>query len=169
MNIIGTVHLAAAVAALASGAAVLLRRKGGTAHRRTGWVYAASMLTLNGTALAIYRLTGSFGPFHAAAFASMGTLVAGVLAVRRRATDPLAIERHYSFMSWSYVGLCAAAVSESASRLDFVKDAVRASGIPVSAFWTAVIVATIVVLATGSVLIRRNAPAMRRRFRPGAA
>ena len=169
MPTIGHVHFAAALVALGSGAWVLLRRKGGAAHRRTGWVYAGSMLLLNLTALLIYDLTGRFGPFHVAAFASLATLGAGVAAARRRRTDPHWFAKHYMFMSWSYVGLCAAAVAESATRLPAVQTAARATGMPMATFWATVAVATALVVGGGAVLIRANAPAMRRRFAPDAA
>jgi uncharacterized membrane protein len=66
MSTLGWFHTAAAVAALVAGAVVLLRGKGTRSHRRLGWTYVVAMIALNVTALAIYRLTGSFGPFHIA-------------------------------------------------------------------------------------------------------
>jgi uncharacterized membrane protein len=169
MFTLGQLHFASALVALGSGAWVLLRPKGGGAHRRAGWVYVASMLALNVTALLIYRLTGRFGPFHAAAFVSVAGVVAGVVAARRRRTDRYWFPRHYMFMTWSYVGLCAAAVSESATRIPAIRAVVRGTGLPLASFWITVALATFLVVAVGAVLIRRNAPAMRRRFSPGAA
>ena len=144
MNVLGWIHVACALAALGSGAAVLLRRKGTRGHRRLGWVYVASMLALNGTALMIYRLFGGFGPFHAAAIASLVTVVVGIVpAVRRRPANW--VEHHYRWMTWSYVGLWAAAASEVTTRM------------PVFHFWWAVLAGTLAVLGIGAVLIRRNA------------
>ena len=157
MSTLGWLHTASALAALASGAAVLLRRKGTRAHRRLGWAYAASMLVLNGTALLIYRLSGGFGPFHVAALMSLGSLVCGVVpAVRRRPAEKW-VERHYYWMTYSYVGLLAAAASEVATRL------------PGTVFWWAVAVASLAVFAAGSVLIRRRAGAVLAPFRRPAA
>lgn len=153
MNILGWFHTACALVALGSGAAVLLRRKGNRAHRRIGWVYVASMLLLNGTALMIYRLFGGFGAFHAAAIASLATVLAGIVpAVRRRPARWL--DQHYAFMTWSYVGLWAAAVAEVATRVP---------GFP---FWWGVMIGTLVVLGVGATLIRRNAQPLLARFRP---
>jgi uncharacterized membrane protein len=125
---------------------------GTRSHRRLGWLYVGSMLALNGSALLIYRLFGGFGPFHVAALFSLATVVAGVVsAVRRR---PEWVRRHYAWMTWSYVGLCAAAVSEVGTRT------------PIFPFWWAVLVGTAAVLGGGGVLIRRNAAAVLAPFLP---
>lgn len=155
MNALGWFHMVCALTALGSGAVVLLRRKGTRAHRRTGWVYVGSMLALNVTALMIYRLFGGFGPFHAAAVASLATVLAGIVpAVRRKPANW--VDHHYAWMTWSYVGLCAAAVSEVATRT------------PGFRFWWAVLAGTVAVVAIGGLLIRHNAGPVLSRFRPAA-
>ncbi|HEX2079433.1 MAG TPA: DUF2306 domain-containing protein [Longimicrobium sp.] len=147
MSALGWFHMACALMALGSGAAVLLRRKGDRAHRRLGWVYVASMLLLNATALMIYRLFGGFGPFHAAALISLATVIAGIVPpVRRRPANW--VEHHYQWMTWSYVGLCAAAVSEAGTR------------VPGFRFWWAVLAGTFIVIGVGATLIRRRAAAL---------
>lgn len=143
MNVLGLFHTTCALLALGSGAAVLLRRKGTRSHRRLGWVYVASMLVLNGTALMIYRLFGGFGPFHVAAVASLLTVVAGIIPAYRR-TPANWVERHYACMTWSYVGLWAAAAAEVGTR------------VPGFQFWWAVMAGTLAVLGVGAVMIRRN-------------
>jgi uncharacterized membrane protein len=158
MTILGMVHLAAALLALVSGAVVLLRPKGTGAHRRTGWVYVGAMLATNLTALGIYRLFGRVGPFHVAAVLSLATTLVGVAATRRRGTTPRWVARHYFWMTYSYVGLVAAAASETATRL-----ARPSSG---AAFGVAVFVATAVVFAVGATRIRRGAAAHLARFTP---
>ena len=156
MTLLGAVHVAFGLAALASGAAVLLRRKGTASHRRLGWTYAAAMLGLNGTAFLIYRLFGGVGPFHVAALASLVTLVGGLIpAIRRRPADRW-VERHYYWMTYSYVGLLAATTSEIVTRL------------PGPIFWWAVAAGTLAVLVTGAALIGRQAGAALRPFRPAA-
>src|SRR3712207_6703621 len=133
MTGIGWLHTLAALIALGAGAAVLLRRKGTRRHRQLGWLYAGSMLTLNVTALSIYRLTGRFGAFHVAALLSLATLAAGLIpALLPRRTEGW-VQPHYYFMSYSYVGLLSAAASEAATRL------------PRVAFWWAVAAASVVV------------------------
>ncbi len=155
MYVTGAVHLLFAIAALASGLFIVLRRKGTRTHRRVGRVYALSMIGLNVTALMIYRLTGTFGPFHVAALVSLLTIVGGVLPALRRRPRGGWIERHAYWMSWSYVGLVAAAASEAATRL------------PGSPFWWMVLLATLLVLVAGGRLIHTGVPVALRPFRPG--
>jgi uncharacterized membrane protein len=158
MNALGLFHTACALAALVSGAAVLLRRKGTRSHRRIGWIYVASMLALNATALMIYRLFGGFGPFHAAAIASLVTVVAGIIPAWRRKPANW-VEHHYAWMTGSYVGLCAAAVAEVATRTPGLR------------FWWAVMVGSLAVIGIGGMLIRRYRAAVLapfRRARPAA-
>jgi uncharacterized membrane protein len=153
MGMLGWFHVVCALVALASGAVVLRRRKGTRWHRRTGWVYDGSMLLLNGTALMIYRLTGSFGMFHVGAIFSLATVGMGVAAAVRRRPAGGWLERHYWWMTYSYVGLLAAAVAEVATRT------------PGFRFWWAVIVASALVLGVGGWMIRRGAAASLAPFR----
>jgi uncharacterized membrane protein len=162
MSPLGRLHLAAALAALAAGAWVLLRPKGTAAHRRAGWAYVASMLLLNATALLIYRLTRTFGPFHVAALVSLATLVAGVVPARRRQPAGAWLERHYFFMAYSYLGLAAAAFAETVTRVP----AVRAiAGGPTPAFWGTVAVVSVAIFAAGGRAIRRRVGPTLRPFR----
>ena len=145
MTPLGWLHTACAVVALASGATVLVRRKGTRSHRRIGWVYVVSMIAANSTALMIYRLSGRFGPFHGAALFSLATLVGGMLPAIRRRPPGRWVEHHYYWMTYSYAGLAAAAASEAATRL------------PGTPFWWAVLLATAGVLTVAAVLISRRA------------
>ena len=154
MTLLGTLHVGLGVAAIALGAAVLLRRKGTASHRRLGWAYAAAMFGLNGTAMLIYRLFGGFGPFHVAALASLLTLVGGLVPVIRRRPADRWVEQHYYWMTYSYAGLLAATMSEIVTRM------------PGAVFWWAVVGGTFAVLAVGALLIRRRAGAVLRPFRP---
>lgn len=145
MSTLGWFHTAAAVAALVAGAAVLLRGKGTRSHRRLGWTYVAAMIALNVTALAIYRLTGSFGPFHLAAVLSLASVAAGVIPAVRRTPAATWVERHYWWMTYSYLGLIAAAVAEVVTR------------VPGIDFWWTVVIASLAVFAVGAPIIRRRA------------
>ena len=67
MDTLGSIHVVFGLCALVIGTLVVLIRKGTRFHRAIGHGYFASMLGLNVTALLIYRLTGNFNFFHAAA------------------------------------------------------------------------------------------------------
>lgn len=139
-----TFHIVAAISALALGIGVFFTRKGTRLHKQLGYAYFFNMLGLNISALFIYRLTGHFGPFHAAALASLLTLIAGFIPAFLRLPNGRWLELHYEFMNWSYVGLVAAGVSEAATRL------------PAAPFWPAVFASTGLVLILGGMLIARG-------------
>lgn len=144
MDWLGQFHFMTALLAIVVGAAVVWRRKGTPSHRWMGRLYVSAMLSLNLSALLIYDLFGYFGPFHAAALASLLTVIVGVESAWTR--RPNWRIRHAYWMSWSYVGLLAAAVSETATRyLDY-------------AFGWTVLIATVLVLAAGGLLINRRLP-----------
>jgi uncharacterized membrane protein len=137
-------HIGTAVSALVFGLCVFLTRKGTRLHKQFGYAYFFNMLGLNISALFIYRLTGHFGPFHGAAFASLLILLAGFTAAYLRLPQGRWLQLHYEFMNWSYVGLVAAGVSEAATRL------------PSAPFWPAVFVGTVIVFLMGGSLIARG-------------
>lgn len=161
MSALGQLHLATAFMALTTGGCMLWRPKGTPGHRRIGWLYVASMLTLNGTALLIYRLTGRFGPFHIAALVSLAMLLAGVIPVLWRRPAEGWLERHYFFMAHSYLGLTAAAIAETATRM---LGAHAFAGRPTTFFWVAVVLATVLVFVVGSRVIKRRAVSTLRPF-----
>lgn len=141
---IGLVHLLTAIAAMLSGAVVILSRKGTRKHRWMGRCYVAMMFVLNGTALLNYELYGRFGPFHWMVLASLATVVAGLLPTWRKV--PGWVYRHAYFMAWSYVGLMAAAAAEVASR------------VPGWPFGTSVVVSSIVVIVAGFSMMQKVIP-----------
>ena len=100
------VHTALGTVALGTGAVVLLRPKGGRAHRITGRVYVVAMLALCGLSFGLRSSTPFFsglGPFHVAALVSLGTVSAGAVVALRRGANWLVA--HYMWMAWSYIGL----------------------------------------------------------------
>ena len=137
-------HIGTAISALIFGLCVLFTRKGTRLHKQFGYAYFFNMLGLNLSALFIYRLTGHFGPFHGAALASLLTLLAGFAAAYLRLPEGRWLTLHYEFMSWSYVGLVAAGVSEATTR------------IPAAPFWPAVFAGTAMVFLIGGSLIARG-------------
>lgn len=155
-GVVGWTHIVCSVVALGAGGAIFLRPKRNALHRRLGYLYAAAMIVLVVTALLIYRLTGGVNVLHIAAFVSGVTLVLGLYpAVTRRPVGRW-FERHYYFMSWSYIGLVAALVAESGTRA-VVPWAVRTYG-PAAAgwFWPMVGLATALTVAAGAALVHRN-------------
>src|SRR5215470_9265909 len=112
---LGAIHFTTAIVALAFGAIVLGVPKGTPLHRTIGAGYVAAMVILNVSALAIYRLTAHFEPFHALALFSLATVVRGMVPALRRRPGWLMV--HYWSMAWSYLALLAAACSEIVVRL----------------------------------------------------
>jgi uncharacterized membrane protein len=144
---LGMLHLACALAALGLGTVVAVLRKGTRTHLLVGRAYLGAMLVLNGTALSLYELTGRANPFHFFALVSLGSLVAGFVAARRR--RPGWRQMHSRSMLWSYVGLLAAAASEAIVRVP----GLVSGGL---GFGTTVAIATSVVTVAGATMIRRT-------------
>jgi uncharacterized membrane protein len=117
MSPLGLIHTAFALVALATGAAVLIMRKGTRAHRTVGHFYFTSMVALNLTALPITRLFGGFGPFHYMAIVSLVTLILGMASVLGRWPRRTWMQTHARLLMGSYVGLLAATASEVVTRV----------------------------------------------------
>jgi uncharacterized membrane protein len=115
MHVSGLLHVGLAVVALAAGLLQLVLTKGTPAHRRLGWLYAASMLGLNGVGFTIYREFGGFGLFHYLAVASLVTIVGGMVPVLLRRPERGWLDLHAYWMSMSYVGLVAAGLFQLAT------------------------------------------------------
>ena len=147
-SVLSDLHIGAAVLAIIAGTAVVMRRKGTWTHRMVGYVYVAAMLALNISALAIFRRTGSFGPFHYAAVFSLVTVLAGFGAVWMHRPAARWVELHLELMAWSYIGLLAAAASEAAVR------------IPAAPFWPAVVLSSLAILVAGGVVLNRRHDAL---------
>ena len=58
LSTLGTIHIAAALIAMVLGLSVYPAAKGTPFHRATGAGYLVGMVTLNITAIGLYRLTG---------------------------------------------------------------------------------------------------------------
>jgi uncharacterized membrane protein len=129
------------------GGWIFLAPKGTRAHVRAGWGYVVSMACLNGTALALYNLTGRFNIFHALALFSLATVAAGVVQVRGRRRWRKWLWRHYQYMAWSYVGLLAATVNEGFVRVPALQQLAASTTAPLSLLVMAcVVVASAVVI-----------------------
>lgn len=152
-GIIALGHLSAAGIALATGGMVALARKGTRSHRRIGWLYTVAMVLVNGTALMPFRLTGAITPFHVAAVFSLATVITGIVPVRRRSPGTTWLWRHATWMGGSYVGLWAAAVAETVTRLHLLP------------FWWAVVAASGLTIGVGALVLSRTIPVSIRRLR----
>ncbi len=152
---VGLIHVIASVVALLSGLVIFLRRKAGALHRFFGYVYSLSMFVILGTALSIYRLNGSFNLLHGFALISSVQLGRGLYHAVSRKPKGAWLDSHYQWIIGSYIGLCAALVAESATRviMPYLYDqGVRSFGW----FWGIVGAATFVVVWVGQILMNRN-------------
>jgi uncharacterized membrane protein len=143
----GAVHTGLAMFGIGVGLIQLLRPKGGPAHRALGYAFVYGMLVADAAALLIYQFTGRFNIFHVGAIANLVCIVFATIPVLRSPRPPGWKHQHYHWMSWSYVGLLAAAVTEFVVRT--IPFATRAQ------VWTVTAVATTVVTGVGYVLISR--------------
>ena len=150
--LVSLLHIATALIAIGTGLFMLLQVKGTRRHRRFGYVYVASMATLNVSSFSIFKLTGEFSPFHVAAFLSLATVIAGFLPVYWRRPAGGWLELHFQFMAWSYIGLLAAAASEIAVRF------------PKSPFWWAVIMSSAAIIMAGALILAHNRPKLLARY-----
>ncbi len=154
----GWIHTVAAVAAMAFGAVVFLRPKGGPVHRFLGYAYSLCMLVLIATSFSIYRLTGGFNFLHGASImSSIGVAFGFAHAFLRRPRNSW-ILRHFFFMSWSYIGLLAAFVAEISTRVAMPYVARRFGSGSLLPFWCIVALATAIVVAVGWRLVNQNRP-----------
>ncbi len=158
MSELGAVHFIFSLAAIGAGAWVLLIRKGTRWHRTVGHLYAMSMVGVNVSALFLYRMTGRFGPFHVFALLALATLGMAMYSVLARRPKKKWLEAHAIWMSWSYIGLLAAAVSETATRVLMPVLEPRLVGLGMTTFWVTVGVATVVVIGIGQQLVKRRLP-----------
>lgn len=146
MDWLGLSHFVTALTAMFAGAVVVMRPKGTRFHKWCGRVYLATMLVVNISALSIYDLFDGFGPFHVAAIISLTSVLLGVYSAWTRHKNWMVA--HAYWMSWSYVGLLAAAVSETATRYLYLPFG-----------WT-VAAATFLVVGAGAMIINRRLPVL---------
>ena len=110
MSFLGSLHVAAAVLALAVAAIVLVRTKGTTSHVRLGRIYVVLLVLVDGFALLTYQ--NGIGPFHLLAVISLATLTAGLIwSPRRRGSR----QTHGILMIWSVAGLVGAGLAQGAT------------------------------------------------------
>ena len=119
MTGLGFLHLALMIVALALGLLLLLRPKGTMRHKRLGRVFVAGMLVSNLVVLGLYEDSGQPGIFHVLSIVSMVSLIAAVLLVRLPGAHIGRRIAHGHVMLWSYGGVVAAGLGQSATFLGF--------------------------------------------------
>lgn len=160
MSAFGTVHLITSFMAIVAGGWVVMIPKGTRWHRTIGHFYVMSMFGVIVSALAIYDLTGSFGPFHVAAIIGAVTLFGGMYTVLARRPKKEWITAHAVWMSWSYIGLMAALVAETATRflMPRLEPFFQTNGQAWGMFWTSVGIASFGVCGIGWWLVKTRLP-----------
>ena len=155
---LGAFHFASAIVALIFGAIVLSNPKGTAKHKRLGYIYFASMLALNVSAIPITNMTGSIGLFHLFVVMSLPTTLAALYFPLFGRANPNWKMQHFTCMFWSYVGLIAASIAEGMVRLPILLATERTAADPAleasTGFWSAALI-MVVVVAIAELLFRR--------------
>lgn len=142
---IGLLHAGAAVAALLLGLVTVARPKGTPRHRVLGGAYAVLLLVVDMAALAIPRDEAGLGPFQVLAVVSLVTVSVGIVPMWVLPRTEGVIAVHGITMSFSYVGLVAAGLSQAAAQAlpDSSTVAVVAASLVTFVLGTLVIVARV--------------------------
>jgi len=149
LTLAGAIHTGLALFGVAVGAVQLLRTTGGAIHRALGYAYVYAMLVADGAAMLIYHFTGQFNVFHVAAIVNFVCIVLAMVPLLQSPRPANWKLRHYYRITWSYVGLIAAAVTELI---------VRTVRLTHEQGWAVSGGAAIIVTAIGYVLIERFRP-----------
>jgi uncharacterized membrane protein len=150
MTLPGAIHAVLAGAAIVIGLIQLLRPKGGSMHRARGYAFVYAMLIADGTAMLVLQFTGKFNILHIGAMVNFACVAAAIVPVLRSPRPPNWKNQHYYWMSWSYVGLLAAAATELAVRT--IHLATREQ------VWAVTAATSVIVTVIGYVVINRYRP-----------
>ena len=141
---IGLLHTIFAVLAMVFGTIVLFKTKGTKTHKKLGYVYVISMLTLNISSFFIVNF-GGFSLFHGLAIFSFITILAAIIPTLLRTKNWIYF--HFYFMNWSVIGLYCAFIAEVGTR--FVKN--------MQQFWWVVFLAMLFPCIIGAIMINKKA------------
>src|SRR5690349_14733909 len=150
LTLMGTIHAAIALLCIIIGTIQLLRPKHGPGHRARGYAFVYGMLMVDGEAMLLYRFTGDFNAFHVGAIVNLAAILAAMVPMLMSPRPGNWKQLHYHFMSWGFVGLMAAAVTELI---------VRSTALMHGQAWAVSGAATGLVMLIGASLIRRYRPA----------
>lgn len=110
---IGGIHVISSVIGLFTGAFILLTKKGTNIHRKTGYVFAVSLLLVNISALFIYDFNdGNISVFHYLIPVSLIFLVYGMYPMLVKSGRKTRLNRHIIGMNGAALGLWAAGATE---------------------------------------------------------
>jgi hypothetical protein len=113
----GAIHVTLAMLCIAVGLIQFLRPKRGAGHRARGYFYVYAPLVADGTAMLLYRFSGSFNMFHIAAIINFTCIVLAIVPLLCSPRPANWRLTHYYFISWSYVSPISAAAIQIAVRL----------------------------------------------------
>jgi uncharacterized membrane protein len=150
LTLAGAIHTVLAISGIAVGLFQFLRPKGGAIHRARGYAFVYAMLIADGTAMLIFQFTGRFNILHIGAMTNLACIVAAMVPVLRGPRPSNWRNQHYYWMSWSYVGLLAAAATELVVRTSHLATRQQA--------WTVTAATSAVVTLIGYILIDRYRP-----------
>ncbi len=151
LTVAGWIHTILSGSAIAMGAEQVLRTRRDRLHRWIGYAYVVALLVGDIAILTVYRFNGHFNMFHVGAVANLLCLGMAMRPMWARPRPPQWKLTHYMWISWSYVGLLAAALTEFVVRTQPIPG--KAASIVVT------IAASGLVTGIGAWLIARNKPA----------
>lgn len=150
LTLAGAIHTLLAMLGIVVGLIQLLRPKRGPAHRARGYAFVYAMLIGDGAAMLIFQFTGQFNILHVGAIVNLACVVAAVIPVLRDPRPRNWKNQHYYWMSWSYVGLLAAAATELVVRTHHPATKEQA--------WMVTAATSMLMTVIGYVLINRYRP-----------
>jgi len=151
LTLVGAIHSVLAMGCIVIGLIQLVRPKRGSGHRARGYAFVYAMLVADGTALLVFQFTGKFNILHAGAIVNLLCVIAAVVPVLRTPRPQNWKNLHYCWMSWSYVGLIAAAATELVVRTVHLGTRGQA--------WAVTAAMSVLVTTIGYILINRYRPA----------
>lgn len=155
----GAIHAALAILCITAGLIQFLRPKRGAGHRARGYFYVYAMLVADGTAMLLYRFSGSFNLFHVGAIINFTCIVLAIVPLLRSPRPANWRLTHYYFIAWSYVSLMSAAATEITVRLGLLT---TRGQIGLAAFVLSIVTMTIAFVLIGKYRPPAEAPSASR-------
>ncbi len=119
MTLFGILHFVLMLGSLGLGVVIFLIPKGTPRHKRLGRFFVAGMMLSNVVVLGLYKDTNQPGIFHFLAILSLVSLVGAIALVRMPGANTGRRIAHGHVMLWSYGGVVAAGLGQSATALNF--------------------------------------------------